>query len=436
MRFLAVLVMTAVVLAQHAWAQPVSFGYQPAPAGKFGAVPKAYSPLIGAALPSSVDLSSDMPPPGNQGNQQSCVAWAVAYALKSYQERVERQWSLSSTSGINADHVFSPSFIYNQINGGVDQGSNFGDAFHVLITQGAAPLSAMPYTSSPFAAVPSSAKSAAQPFRVDTFRGVDPSNVQELKAQLAAGHPMVIAGRMYQQFISQGPNQVWSTANGPIVGRHAMTLVGYDDGRGAFKVINSWGNNWGSNGYGWISYDLFGLVIDEAYLAVDLKGETVATVDVPADEWVPPTIDSEDASLVVTNVLHNQFDATGAIGMMVYGEVSIPPGVQGSARVVISLKYQNGFEVRGLYPSYRLASGQAAFGTPPLPLNGSGVSNLQWYAFLPYCALDVQKTKYCIPNPGPPWMPFAVSNLEATPVLFIENFGVTEGQTIPLVLLL
>jgi hypothetical protein len=430
MRRLIAAISMILLCIQPAYAQNFSFGYRPAPPGKFGAIPKALSPLIDGALPSSVDLSDDMPPPGDQGNQQSCVAWAVAYALKSQQEKVERGWIIYDTNGINFDRVFSPSFIYNQINGGTDSGSNFADAFRILITQGAAPLSAMPYTASPFAPVPSAAQSVAGNFRADTFRTVDPSDVSEVKAQLAAGHPLVIAGRMYQQFHNLGPDQVWTTATGPVIGRHAMTLVGYDDSKGAFKVINSWGTNWGSAGYGWIEYNLFGLVIDEAYLVVDLKGEVMTSADVPDDKWSPPSTVSEEANLTITNFLHNQFDNSGIAGMIVTGTLTIPAGVQGNARIVISLQYQTGPAVEGLSPLFRLASGQAAFGTPPLPLDGKGISGLTWQAFMPYCALGVPKTKLCMPVPTPPWVPPALSNLRAEPTLFIDNFGVAKGPSL------
>jgi C1A family cysteine protease len=46
----------------------------------------------------------------------------------------------------------------------------------------------------------------------------------------------------------------------PIDGGHAMCAVGYDDGRrigdeaGAFIVRNSWGMDWGANGYGFVPY--------------------------------------------------------------------------------------------------------------------------------------------------------------------------------------
>lgn len=33
---------------------------------------------------------------------------------------------------------------------------------------------------------------------------------------------------------------------------HAVLLIGYKEGKG-WKIKNTWGRNWGENGYGWIS---------------------------------------------------------------------------------------------------------------------------------------------------------------------------------------
>jgi C1A family cysteine protease len=38
---------------------------------------------------------------------------------------------------------------------------------------------------------------------------------------------------------------------------HAMVIVGYEDKYNAFKVLNSWGPNWGYGGFCYMSYDLF-----------------------------------------------------------------------------------------------------------------------------------------------------------------------------------
>ena len=77
--------------------------------------------------------------------QQSCVAWAVAYALKSYQEKVE--------SGQQSK--FSPSFIYNQINNGQNAPTYITDALNVLSQQGVCPYDEMPYDANDWVTKPS-----------------------------------------------------------------------------------------------------------------------------------------------------------------------------------------------------------------------------------------------------------------------------------------
>lgn len=39
------------------------------------------------------------------------------------------------------------------------------------------------------------------------------------------------------------------------VTHHAICICGFDDALQAFKFKNSWGADWGDNGYGWISYE-------------------------------------------------------------------------------------------------------------------------------------------------------------------------------------
>jgi hypothetical protein len=85
-------------------------------------LPRNYS--LGATLGDSADLSAQLPPVGDQGAQNSCAAWATGYYYKSWSEKQEHaSWDLN-----NPWYQYSPSFMYNQINDGVDEGANFYDA--------------------------------------------------------------------------------------------------------------------------------------------------------------------------------------------------------------------------------------------------------------------------------------------------------------------
>lgn len=99
--------------------------------------------------------------------------------------------------------------------------------------------------------------------------------IYKLKAVLSQTTPVPIAVRTFAQYedekvkVSWLAYTVWRQKGGkrsPIVvsqpteefkkyGAHAICLCGYDDKIGAFKFKNSWGAEFGDNGFAWISYD-------------------------------------------------------------------------------------------------------------------------------------------------------------------------------------
>ncbi|EGV27865.1 peptidase C1A papain [Thiorhodococcus drewsii AZ1] len=248
-------------------------GVDPTTYGQFPII-NPYGDLLGdpgdsPQLPSSVDLSSSFPAPGNQGGQGSCVAWATAYALKGYQEKVENNWELN-----RLDHLFSPAFIYNQIRiGGCGDGSLISDALDLLKSTGVSTWNAMPYTESECSTQPSStAVQEAANFKIASWGRLQGND--SIKAELANHRPVVIGIPVYDSFMNlSGSNSVYNALTGQNHGGHAITIVGYDDNRygGAFKVINSWGTDWGDNGYFWLTYDLGRQgVIQQAYSAQDV----------------------------------------------------------------------------------------------------------------------------------------------------------------------
>lgn len=439
LRLLAVLTLVLSFGAASALAQNRGTGLTFADPSVYQSVPVAQLPFSGSELPTRVDMSESLPLPGNQGDQNSCVGWAVAYALKSYQEHEEERWPLGQGGAVVDAHVFSPSFIYNQINRGKDKGSVFTDAFDVLSNVGAAPLSAMAHSTYD-APVPEAAKRQAARYRIQGWRRVNQHDTREVKAQLNADLPVVIGAMIDEAFGQQRAGEVWSSDGGGSMGGHAMLVVGYDDSKQAFKVMNSWGDDWGSAGYGWIEYTHFKTVVREAYIVRDAKNgpdapPPIVVVDTqePNQPYVPPIIQQAPPQIAVNNFMHNQMHPSYGPGVRVTGMMSIPGNPSGIANIAVQISFANGTPVRALTPEFAMPDGQAASGTGPLYLDGSPVINMPWYAFVPYCNLDVQKGQMCLPYPaGYP----VTTQLLAKSVLYIDAFGVAETQNVPFTLTL
>jgi hypothetical protein len=354
-------------------------------------------------LPSRKDLSSWFPVPGDQGAQSSCVGWAVAYGLKTYQEAVERKVrpTLSTT--------FSPSYIYNQIKGGGCQaGSHIYDALNLVRSEGVAPMSEFRYDARSCDTEPDTAtKNVARPFTIADWRRVDISNEVEVKSQITSGFPVVIGMYIDHSFQNLSGNNVYRGRTGPLTGGHAMVVVGYDDGRGAYKVLNSWGASWGDGGFGWISYNAFANQVREAYTAQDVI-VTDPTVlddidlelvvderDVPAPAPTPSP--GATATLLMPMVMHNQRVLTE--GGMVPGMVITVPGrihgaLGSSGQLVVRFYLPDGTPLLAnpTEPFFRDANGLAATGTPVMPVNNDPANVSAVRLTIPYYALNFQPT--------------------------------------------
>ena len=104
--------------------------------------------------------------------------------------------------------------------------------------------------------------SRASDFKVDGFSKVDETNADDIRGELFKGNPVLIALRLGSGWFFTPQNQ--GVRRGYLLegsdslipqDSHAMTLIGYDDQRQAFRLINSWGRGWGDHGYAWMSYD-------------------------------------------------------------------------------------------------------------------------------------------------------------------------------------
>lgn len=268
----AILLGTGVSLA----AQTYRFGASPVPAPVAASLPYGHtSPVPVDESAKAVDLSNWFPRPGSQGMQNSCVAWASTYAIKSFQEQAEIGGAFMSGS-----LLFSPSFVYNQINGGRDEGSSLVDAATLLKNIGAVTMDVMP-VSTDYRKKPSQDQIAkAAPFKISSFSMIKPNDIAAMKSYLRQGHPILIGAEVYENF-EDYRGGVYAKTTGKLLGGHAMTILGFDDSKKAFRLINSWGTNWGDNGYAWIDYDLFGRINKDALVMIDNTKASPSSPGVP-----------------------------------------------------------------------------------------------------------------------------------------------------------
>lgn len=218
----------------------------------YNKLPKDDASLTIQSLPSSVSLAH--PLVRNQGSEGSCVSFAVAYAARSIMKKYKTGATYSTST-----NIFSPEYVHNQIKQSSDcsDGTYIVDAL-ALLMGGVCTWSAMPYSSTNGCSQqPSSGVIGAAFFnRITAFSSTAPS-VYNIKSKLADNRPVIVAGPVDANFDNLGYNQVLTQYNSATKrGDHAYCVIGYDDSKRAFKIMNSWGTSWATAGFGWISYDL------------------------------------------------------------------------------------------------------------------------------------------------------------------------------------
>jgi C1A family cysteine protease len=209
--------------------------------------------VIGA-LPTNVDLRKNMPLVYNQGNLGSCTANAIPAAFDFC------RWH-ENKSFIYPSRLF---LYYNErkMEGTVDtdSGAQIRDGIKSVGKQGDVPEGQWPYDIALFTEKPPKAiyKNALQYKAVNYARVLD-TDINQIKTALATGFPFVFGFNVYASFESP---EVAKTGIMPmpqsgeqLLGGHAVCAVGYDDFKQVVIVRNSWGSEWGDQGYFYMPYE-------------------------------------------------------------------------------------------------------------------------------------------------------------------------------------
>jgi len=206
-------------------------------------------------LKPTIDLRSLCPPVYNQGKLGSCTANAIAGAYE-FDEMKQHE--------VGEPFIPSRLFIYynerskeNQIEH--DAGAEIRDGIKSIVKQGVCPESDWPYIISKFTEKPpEKCYEIAQQHKAVKYRRVLQME-EQFKRCLSDGYPIVLGVAIFSSFESP---EVARTGQVPMpqqdeehLGGHAVLCVGYDDENKVFIVRNSWGTEWGDQGYFYLPYE-------------------------------------------------------------------------------------------------------------------------------------------------------------------------------------
>jgi C1A family cysteine protease len=215
-------------------------------------------------LPERVDHADELPPVFDQGPAGTCVACATGYYDKGFQEGIEHRWPLKDPG-----HQFSPLFIYSQRQRKPeDGGMTIREAMKIIAEQGVCPLDQMPYQLERINVEPTAAqRAAAQPYRSKSYARI--SRVGEMEAYLLGN--CFIAGVMVHEGFMDAPGGIISmpAPGADYLGGHAVCVIGFDRRNRMFKFANSWGPQWGDQGFGHIGYATLQALLMDAWGMVD-----------------------------------------------------------------------------------------------------------------------------------------------------------------------
>lgn len=256
------------------------------------------------------DLSRYLPYVGDQGLQWSCTAFSVAAALTILDNQEKGKVFAATIPGAK-DYNFSPAFVFNVAKSkypnprrsACNVGISYIDAFLVVLYHGMVTYKDLDYDGGSLAScgkpVDDQTIKKAGKTKILTFQKPEMTN-EVFKALLSDPgycYPINISVNIDSKYKNAGKyNEPWKESS-VITGQHAMCIVGYDDGKKAFKVLDSRGTNWGDKGYIWIGYSLMqnrAVVFDAYVCSFDDKilrdmqqpGDAVASTAIKDTNWV------------------------------------------------------------------------------------------------------------------------------------------------------
>lgn len=208
----------------------------------------------------------------DQKDSNSCVGQCIAQAVR---------YTLKKTRG--KDVLLNPYFVYALINNGVDRGALILKGIEAAIKVGVCDTSALPEQLMFKNSIGIDAYLNAKSYRLTD--GYACESYEELCTALSKGFFAVVSLYVDQHFGELDANNVCQLPKNS-GGRHAVLLTGLDE-KPKYgwcpQVHNSWGPNFGDNGFGYIHQGFFDKRLD-AYAVQTAADEEDSDIPVAREQ--------------------------------------------------------------------------------------------------------------------------------------------------------
>ena len=230
---------------------------------------RAYLPVM--KLPKKIDYTKKLSPVRDQGDEGTCVSFAVATGMKEYQELLDYEKLVE----------LSPRFVYREckkIDGmPQEEGTTIRASMQVLENKGVCQEKFWPYQPHQKDKPKKGAAVNAKKFCIMTYARI--LNLNELRLTLANKGPCVIGVEVFEGMMETKTGLVPMPAkNESSLGGHAICPVGYDDKKKVVKFKNSWSAQWGQKGYGFLPYAYIERYMIDAWSSVDIDDPNPLTL--------------------------------------------------------------------------------------------------------------------------------------------------------------
>ena len=197
-------------------------------------------------LPREVDLRSFCSAVEDQGSLGSCTAQALAGNLEFLDNRIDFIYTDVSRLFI----YYNERMLIDSVD--YDSGASLRDGIKSLKNLGICEERLWPYDIEKFTVKPpANCYQDAKDHKIKSYYRV--GSLREMLICLADGYPFVFGFTVYESFESERVAKT-GKVNMPrkgeaALGGHAVMAVGFNQSDMRFLVRNSWGRNWGMDGY-------------------------------------------------------------------------------------------------------------------------------------------------------------------------------------------